>query len=444
MVTLEFPKGVKHNPGFWLNPANAWASRRKFLRRDNSNAWRKSFLGVDLPRHPDRSVPFSEVLGDAKKTRHGFRFLILGDSGEGDRSQYGLVPLIRALKPDWMIINGDVAYPVGSAKFFERGFFRPYRGLGIPIWATPGNHEYYSRDKGRTFFQTFCTYLYARTWADHGLPLVPQPGTYWEVKEPGAGDSAASKLAVIALDTGMKGNLDGQGLGQKEDRAQHAWLRERLEEAEREGRAAIVLFHIPALANEEDRGVHLTQLHQALARSAAVRLVVCGHIHNHQHYRPAAFRKFLEQSQRAVPAHPDRPHYVVAGGGGAYISAPRLNGTYGADFFFPGREEWTEHARLAERVVSGSGLGGAAIGRLAGGFNASVRKDDDSAKLLSLVVVDVEPGSLKARHVLMSDLRELYALPEGTIVRVDDPKPPIDPGKLGELLDREPVLDLWP
>lgn len=433
MVKLEFPQGVKHNPAYWLNPAHLWVSRRKFLRRDNSNAWRQSFLGVGLPRHPDRSVPFSEVLGDRAKVRRSFRIVILGDSGEGDRSQYGLVPLIRALEPDWMIINGDVAYPAGRDRDFEIGLFRPYRNLGVPIWATPGNHEYYSGDKGRTFFQTFCTFRYASRWAQHGLPLVPQPGTYWEVKEPGTA-ADVPRLTVIGLDTGMKGNLDGIGLGKSEDHIQHSWLRERLEEAEREERAAIVLFHIPALVDERDQGVHLDRLHQIIARSKAPRLVVCGHIHNHQVYRPATFRRFLEEARRTVPADPDRPHYVVTGGGGAYTSEPRRGGPYPADLFFPEPAEWTDHARLAERVVAASGLGRAAASRIAGAFGSSARKDEDSAKFLSLVLVDVKPGSVEARHILMRDLRTLYTLPAGTVVRVDDPEPPIDPGRLADLL----------
>lgn len=446
MVTLEFPQGVKHNPAYWLNPAHLWVSRRKLFRRDNSTSWRQSFLGVDLARHPDRSVPFSEVLADRAKVRGGFRFVILGDTGEGDRSQYGLVPLIRALAPDWMILNGDVAYPAGRARDFEVGLFRPYRDLGIPIWATPGNHEYYSEDKGRTFFQTFCTFRYASRWSAYGLPLVPQPGTYWEVKEPMRPDAAngVPRLTVIGLDTGMKGNLDGAGLGKREDHAQHAWLRERLEAAEREGVAAIVVFHIPALVDERDQEIHLGRLHQIIARSSAVRLVVCGHIHNHQVYLPATFRRYLERAQGAVPAHPDRPHYVVTGGGGAYTSEPRRHGSFPAAVIFPEPEVWRRHAKLAERAVARSGLGKAAVSRIASAFGASARLDDDSAKFLSLVLVDVRPGSIEARHVLMPDLRELYSLPDGTVVRVDDPEPPIDRHKVAALLAAESPMQLVP
>lgn len=440
-VKLVYPEDVKHNVGYWLSIGKGLASRRKFLRWDNSTSWRESYHGVMLARHPNRSVPFSELVGPAK-VGGSFRFVILGDTGEGDYSQHGLVPLLRALKPDWMIINGDVAYPAGRAKDFERGFFRPYRNLGIPIWAVPGNHEYYSRDKGRTFFQTFCTYRFADRWRVNNLPLVPQPGTYWEVKEP----NRQHPLVVIGLDTGMKGNLDGIGRGKNEDRAQHGWLRDRLERAESEGRSVIVFFHIPSLVDERHDEVHLSELHRILAASQVVRLVICGHIHNHQYYPPAMFRKYLQKAQRTVPAATrDRPHYVVTGGGGAYTSEPRETGDYKANFFFPTKDQWREHAHWAEKLVSASGLRKSGMARIAGSFGAAAQgADADSAKFLSLVLVDVDQQRVEARHILLPDLRGLYALPAGTAVRVDDPNPAIDPAHLRSLLNAKAPIQIVP
>jgi len=104
-------------------------------------------------RSPDRSAPFSTLVGSPLPA--SFRFLILGDTGEGDYSQYGTLPMIRAMRPSFVLINGDVAYPAGRNEDFERGFFTPYRGLNVPIWATPGNHEYYSTLKGAEFFGLF-------------------------------------------------------------------------------------------------------------------------------------------------------------------------------------------------------------------------------------------------------------------------------------------------
>lgn len=435
MIQLRLPKGIKPNPGYWLSPKTWVASRRAFMRRDNSTSWRASFPLSLSSGGPSRSVPFSELLGRPTGSS-SFRFVILGDTGEGDRSQYALLPLIRGLDPDWMVVNGDVAYPAGRRRDFVRGFFEPYRNLGIPIWAVPGNHEYYSRDKGRTFFDVFCTQGFAPVYAEHGLPLVPQPGTYWEVKEPGHGG-----LAVIALDTGMKGNLDGRGLGKREDREQHEWLRDRLSAAERERRAVLALFHIPKLVDERDQSIHLERLHRLLARSPAVRLIVCGHIHNHQGYSQAVFGRFLAERIGQPAAAP--PHYVVSGGGGAYLSKPSRHGEYRAEFFFPDHAQWTKHASMAEKAMGGLGLARSAIGRVAAIAGSTQRLDDDAGRFLSLLVVDVHPGgNVEARHALLEDVEELFDLPDGSVVWLDDPNPRIDRAKLDAVLSKYPAISL--
>lgn len=440
MAVLEYPD-VETNPGFWINPRNWWESRRKFMRRDNSNDWRKSFLGDSLRHHPDRSIPFSDLLPAGADPAAGFRIAVLGDTGEGDRSQYGLLPLIRALAPQMLILNGDVAYPAGNEKDFLRGFFRPYRNLGIPIWAVPGNHEYYSGDKGRTFFQVFCTHRYAGWWAEHGIPLVPQPGTYWELRDP------SGKLAILAVDTGMAGDLDGAKRSHDEDRIQHEWLRNRLARCEADGVPAVVLFHIPALVHERHQSdTHLSNLHRILAASPAVRLVLCGHIHNHQYYRPETFREYLRKHHQAGSAGGAGPHYIVSGGGGAYLGEPRTAADgHRAEFFFPDAGQWKEYSGKVEWAVSKVGLRRAAMIRIASAFNSSLRADADAARYMSLVLIDVGLRGAEARHLLMDDLQKLFRhLDPGAVVQVDHPRPPVDPGAVRELLAAKEPIALAP
>lgn len=442
MADIRFPEGVKRGMGYWLNPTNIWASRRKFLRRDNSNTWRKVYLGTSLRDHPDRSMPFSELL-DRDVTGEELTLLVLGDTGEGDWSQYSLLPLIRALEPDLMLLNGDVAYPAGRVEDYRRGFFEPYRGLGIPIWAVPGNHEYYSRLKGREFVDVFCTYRRSREWSEAGLPLVPQPGTYWEIREPGGEPG----VVILGIDTGMAGDLDGHGRNHEPDAAQLDWLRSRLERAEAEGRPVVVLFHIPALVNEADKEkVHLHRLHEILATSPQVRLILTGHVHNHQHYTPETFRRYLEESQNVdPPALENTPHFIVSGLGGAFLARPEHQGTYPAETVYPSREQWQEHARMAEKLTENLGLARAAVGRIAGGISSSGRNqaaDVDAARHLGLVMLKVGPRGTTVRQVLLDALPDLFDLPDSQIVRVDDPEPPVDPGKLKTVVEKYPAIEL--
>ena len=259
MADIRYPcftgqRGV----GYWLHPKNLLASRQKILRVDYSNEWRYEFGD---PNPPDRSVALSQILPADKNSNKGFRIIILGDTGEGDKSQYSLLPLIYAFNPDFIIINGDVAYPAGRMGLdpekddFLSGFFKPYSHLNIPIWATPGNHEYYSPNNGRDFYDIFCTKKYDRYWGEYGLRhSVLQPGMFWELSD----ENGASKLVIIGLDSGKSANLDGHNsLWQfwkrkiYPDHTQHSWLDERLRKAQNSGNKVIILFHIPALSRDK-------------------------------------------------------------------------------------------------------------------------------------------------------------------------------------------------
>ncbi|MBI4538059.1 MAG: metallophosphoesterase [Gemmatimonadetes bacterium] len=422
MVELVFPPIARgRGPGYWLRPGNLWASRRK-LRADYSTEWREAFTQSEPP--PDhRSTSFEALLG--RPIGNGFRFVILGDTGEGDRSQYGLLPLLRAVEPDFMIINGDVAYPAGRDDDFEEGFFGPYRSLDIPIWAVPGNHEYYSRHRGREFFEIFCTRKHAARWADHGLRLVPQPGTYWELRAP----NREVPLVVLAVDSGMTANLDGHGRTAAPDFRQHQWLDWRLGLADARGDGAIVLFHIPALVRERHSdGTHLTALHRILAAHPCVRMVVCAHEHNHQEYRPDIFGKYVGEEHGAGAVAPAPPHYIVSGNGGAFVGHTDFKaGRYPTARRFPSPEQWREHANLGRRIVEHAGLSKTLLARMVGVFEKAALTDADAARMLSFLMVAAEPNQIRASPVLMDDLQHLFShLPEGTRVHVQEPNPPAD------------------
>ena len=425
------PDRRRRGARFWVRPENLWAARRK-LRVDHSVAWRQSYPSATLlaptsavgPVNPARSVPMSRLVD--QPVDGGVRFLILGDTGEGDVSQYATLPVIRALAPDFMVINGDVAYPAGREQDFLNGFFEPYRGLGIPIWAVPGNHEYYSSGKGKEFYHFFCDQDAASVWERHGLRFVPQPGTFWELRDD------KLRLSVLALDTGMKGNLDGDS-PEEEDREQHAWLLERLHQAQEEQVKVILLFHIPALAARTHLGRRtqpgrwqrlkeratgkstpaLATLHRFVAAFPCVRLVVAGHDHNYQGYAPGTFATYLHQEYGALPAAA-APHYVVCGGGGAYPQTTAFKGgAYGCDLF-PDDRQWREYA-----------------GRWMGRKSALVSKvaaelaDADDGRFLSLLLVECQAGdppTTTVTPVWVEDLRTVLfdpALPGGVHRVVD-------------------------
>ncbi|MGH7539639.1 MAG: metallophosphoesterase family protein [Gemmatimonadota bacterium] len=434
MATIVYPPFAKNRgPGYWLRPSNLWASRRGFLRSDHSNEWRHAFTEASPPPH-HRSTPVGLLLG--RPEREGFRFVVVGDTGEGDRSQHGLVPVIRGFRPDFLILNGDLAYPAGRPQDFEEGFFQPYSGLDLPIWAVPGNHEYYSSERGREFYEVFCTRRWAARWSQAGLCLVPQPGTYWELRSDAAG------LVVLGVDSGMKGDLDGNG-GHPPDRRQHFWLRTRLRVATVRGDRVIVLFHIPALKREkhEARRTHLTTLHQTVAEFPCVRLVICSHDHNFQQYSPETFERYLLEAHGAAVGGL-APDYVVVGGGGATLSGTDWSGPYPSTDRHPDRDQWREHASAGRKFLERSAFAKTLLSRIVAFIDDGARSDDDAARLTSFLLIEVEPreGALRTRAtpIHVHDLTDLFA--EDAVVDVRDPRPPFRPGSLDAL--RQPPIDV--
>ena len=431
---LIFPSlGGVRGPGFWLNPVNWIASRKKF-RRDYTVKWRSAYER-DSPSTPDRVTDYRDLTG-LQDLNAGFSFLILGDTGEGDKSQYGLLPLIRALRPDFMIINGDVAYPAGSANDFMAGFFQPYQNLHIPIWAVPGNHEYYSPDNGREFFDVFCTTKHSRLWQDNGLRFVPQPGTYWELSSPDC------PLVVLAMDSGMTAMLDPTqrwfGLSSSEgDGAQLAWLERRLAVAEANQKKALVLFHIPSLVNlEKAKKPKLDRLHGVFGRyTATISAIVTAHEHGFQHYSPPEFARFISTSI------PPGPNYFVSGSGGAFLSPVDFDlqgtpGQYSATRLFPNRQQWEHYANAAKKVTSLSMLAGSTLARVVSSLSGALN-DQDVARYQSLLKIQVQPtatGALRAvmTPYLQEKLEDLYFdQPQAEVIVRDG-----QPAPTAEALDR--------
>lgn len=77
------------------------------------------------------------------------RVMVIGDSGFGESITYALTAQMAARQPDFVIHTGDVvysAYENGSAlRAYQAKYFWPFQKLLLqaPVYAVPGNHEYY-------------------------------------------------------------------------------------------------------------------------------------------------------------------------------------------------------------------------------------------------------------------------------------------------------------
>jgi 3',5'-cyclic AMP phosphodiesterase CpdA len=434
---VKYPDFARNRgPHFWLWPANLIAARVHW-RADKSSEWRDDNERSIYP-HPvganARTKTYHYLLPDLAPTlvpEETIRVIILGDTGEGDASQYGLLPLIRALKPHFMIIAGDVAYPAGRSDDYTEGFFRPYNNLKIPIWAVPGNHEYYSSSKGREFVEVFCSRKRVEDWSLFGLRFVPQPGTYWELAE-----SGFTNVRILGIDTGHSGKLDSNDAASSDAR-QIGWLEDRLAEANEAKEKVILLFHIPVLVDGKLADEpQLVRLHELIASSQSVKAVICGHIHNFQIYEPAVFATAL-RAISGVP-FPHEPAYVVSGGGGSFLSIPpKGESDYKWKEAFPDRTQWErltgrnlrqKTLAVARRGIAKVSLSQSLVDRALASIEEAGLYDKDKSALLSFLLVEIKKDGATITPVFLKDLTDLY--PGILAINIQNDFPPPDASRV--------------
>ncbi len=254
-----------------------------------------------------------------------FSFLVIGDPGEGDPSQYSLEDTYLEVgrRPDvkFLVISSDVIYPAGEMRDYEFNFYLPFKGYAKPIYAIPGNHDYYDGLNG--FLANFLERdaareaIRARVRADFGLSSTTetvitdllgqaqrlrvlygirtglQRGPYFELHARG--------FSLIAADTGILKRIDERQL---------AWLQAALERAR--GNFRMVLLGHPLYAGGVYQGaadLPLAAIHRLL-KEHEVELVMAGDTHDFEYYREAYAAKSGSQAM----------HHFVNGGGGAYLS----------------------------------------------------------------------------------------------------------------------------
>jgi predicted phosphodiesterase len=85
-----------------------------------------------------------------------FSFAVVGDSGSGGKGQLGVARLLERIGPDLVLHTGDVVYPGGEERHYDRRFFAPYRTLikDVPFFPVLGNHDVRKRN-GAAFLENF-------------------------------------------------------------------------------------------------------------------------------------------------------------------------------------------------------------------------------------------------------------------------------------------------
>jgi uncharacterized membrane protein HdeD (DUF308 family) len=327
---------VAFNPvwGFtWYFNTETWATgiyqKITELRVD---PWRVSMIDAVKRVYGDsddlfRITPDGVDAGD-------FSFIVIGDPGEGDASQYSLISryLELGLHDDmkFLVVSSDVIYPAGSMDDYEANFYLPFQGFAKPIYAIPGNHDWFDALEGfnANFLEPRAARaaIEARVATDLRLTgtdsrridklmaeAVRLRGSY-RVKV-GAQrapffEMQTNDFALLAIDTGILRTIDA---------TQWAWIERALDRSRGKFTMAIVGHprfaggsDIPTFAeghDVSDSSDKFAALYRLLS-SHNVRIAMAGDTHDFEYYR----EKISDRDRDRVM------HHFVNGGGGAYLS----------------------------------------------------------------------------------------------------------------------------
>jgi hypothetical protein len=328
---------VAFNPvwGFsWYFNTESWATgvyqKITELRVD---PWRESMIEA-VTRLYGGDDDLFRINPEGVKAAEDFSFLVIGDTGEGDASQYALVSryleLGRRDDVKFLVISSDVIYPAGAIEDYETNFYLPFQGFAKPIYAIPGNHDWF--DALEAFNANFLepraarAALEARVAADLGLTstntrridrLMAEAARLRQLYSVKAGAQRApffelqtENFALLAIDTGILRTVDAH---------QWAWLERALGRSRGKLIMAIVGHprfaggHDGAQAGEShDRAEPSAEAFAALYRLLAthgVRIAMAGDTHDFEYYRES----LGADGTRVM-------HHFVNGGGGAYLS----------------------------------------------------------------------------------------------------------------------------
>jgi uncharacterized membrane protein HdeD (DUF308 family) len=320
--------------GMW----NSWAESR-------TDTWREAMVRAVLAREDNRAPLSSFAVAPQGVTSDDFSFVVIGDPGEGDASQHVLRDRLLSVanEPDvrFVVVSSDVVYPTGAMKDYEAKFWLPFKGVGRPVYAIPGNHDWY--DALEAFAATFLqadaarASIRARVETDlrmtsttddrieqliqeaerlrvaYGVPTGFQRAPFFEVQ--------TDRFALVAVDTGILRKIDA---------AQAAWLEAALDRAS--GKLTMAILGHPFFAG----GYDVTQGDEEFARlkqhllDRGVRIVMAGDTHDLEYY--------VEPGSSTGAA----VHHFVNGGGGAYLS-------FGTSLAWPSRAPTADWAFYPNR-----------------------------------------------------------------------------------------------
>ena len=303
----------------WYFNSENWATAAwQKIAESRIDDWRGAMIEASLKARGAASVTAPGVFEIAPDgVRDGdFSFIVIGDPGEGDPSQHALRDQVlltaRRDAVKFAVIASDVVYPVGAMKDYEPNFYLPLKGIEKPVYAIPGNHDWFNALDGFAAnlmtADTARAAIEARVESDLSLSsttpdrienLIAAAARLRALYRVPAGLQHApffelhtGDVSLIAVDTGIDRRVDSR---------QYDWLTAALDRSAGTFTIAILGHPFYAAGRSQIGEGPFKDLHDLL-RSRGVHVMMAGDTHDFEYYRN------------------DGSHYFVNGGGGAYLS----------------------------------------------------------------------------------------------------------------------------
>jgi hypothetical protein len=378
----------EHGQFSWISPRPLWDSRNDKIARwfgDSTDDERKRWVEAQRRSGVDPDFTLRQYAD-----RDEVSFFVLGDPGEGDDSQYHVLRPLHATSEGiaFTYILSDVIYPAGDVQDYLDKFLWPYQKLPGPIYAIPGNHDWYDGLHG--FMTIFCgadpdlrppaklsknrlkRAFLDLTWREpteaeqeeleEMLALRPepanQPAPYFAID--------LKELLLVGIDTGIQGELDDE---------QGAWL-ERMSALPKD---KILMTGKPLVI---DAGRKTTRIDggartvNEIVDDPANRYVavIAGDIHNYQRY--------------PVRTHGRVVQHLISGAAGAYTKATHRIPKATLEGCGCEEDDFRCYPRRGDSLAAYSVLLDRAIGRGKGRF---VVPHEEAPKIMSLRLEGVDP-----------------------------------------------------
>lgn len=233
-------------------------------------------------------TPDGTAFHTAKPPGEVFSFIAFGDSGRATREQYILGAEMSRQPVDFIVHTGDLIYPDGKRRDYQKKFFRPYRELlsRVAFWPTLGNHDVDKDHDGQPLLDVF-------ELPHNGPPGLAPERNYWF-------DYAGARF--VAIDSNVKPEVLRDRIA--------PWVRQTLSAPGPRWKFAV--FHHPPYTTAKHKPDQSVQQFLApVFEETGVDIVLSGHDHLYERTLPLRGGQPADDGRGVV--------YVVSGAGGASL-----------------------------------------------------------------------------------------------------------------------------